>query len=1018
MKRSVLYLGLGALLLMSCQKETGIEPAAGTAAASYEVSFTAVSDVSPDSKVSLQEHGTSIWWMPGDAITVFRESGKSAQFTCDISEPSASAVFTGSFSEPLEDGEQVWAVYGNMHSGPTFSGGTLSGLRVPDKQEVPAGGFDRQAVLLVATSTDKTLTFKNVCGGIKFSVSRDDITKVFINTNTIDQIESLTGPVAVTFDESGIPLVTNTSDFPQLTVTPSEGDAFIPGEMYYVMLIPGELKHGFYFSFCSDSKGIGYYRNAKQREIKRSVFGRLIGVDSHVSCWSRDALTLEGVDLGLPSGTIWATTNLGASKQEEFGFYYAWGEVEPKVDFTENNYSLWETESGPIYKYNTDSSKGEVDNLVRLLPEDDAAYAATAGEWRIPTNDEWEELRTGCDWAVTSIGGVSGLEATSKTNGSKLFLPLGGGYVGTLLWNAWADTFYWSMDLALSNTSRAVAFLAREININLGYSWSNICARRAGVQIRAVSGTPYPPAVAVPEAVDLGLPSGVKWASANLGAISEEGTGNFYAWGDTEPHTSFNGWPGYKWCAGSYSALTKYCWYSGYSYDGQTIDFKKYLDVEDDAAKAALGGLWRVPSKDEQDELRNFCNWTWTTKNGVNGYEVTSTVNGNSIFLPATGYCDEGTMYEKGTGGSYWSSFSDDINGVNAISFDASSTCVHERIARCRGLQIRPVYGEYVNVSGVSFPQSEMTLQIGQSYSLNAESIVTPSNASNRSCVWSVSDESVLRIDIPHIYDHFTFTALDEGTATITVTSIDGGYTASCTVTVKGTPIPVKDPLFKQYLLDNYDLNSDGEISEKEAAQITEINVWAISGLKSLQGIEYMPELESIRGAYCGLEEVDTSSNPKLTILSIGANSYTSIDVSHNTKLEVLEVDNTNITSIDVSMLTELWHLHVSNTAMSNLDVSNNTKLEYLGCYGCCLSSIDLSANTSLRSIEIRKNYLETLDVSMCPNLLYLSCSPMNDADGNNLLRTLYVSEGQNIRNVTSDRSSDSIPDETQIVVK
>ena len=104
--------------------------------------------------------------------------------------------------------------------------------------------------------------------------------------------------------------------------------------------------------------------------------------------------------------------------------------------------------------------------------------------------------------------------------------------------------------------------------------------------------------------VDLGLPSGLKWAVCNVGADSPEGYGFYFAWGETETKSRYS-WNTYKWCNGSYYTQTKYCTNSSYG----TVDNKTTLDLSDDAARANWGGSWRMPTKAEQDELRNNCTW-------------------------------------------------------------------------------------------------------------------------------------------------------------------------------------------------------------------------------------------------------------------------------------------------------------------------------------------------------------------------------------------------------------------------
>ena len=174
------------------------------------------------------------------------------------------------------------------------------------------------------------------------------------------------------------------------------------------------------------------------------------------------------------------------------------------------------------------------------------------------------------------------------------------------------------------------------------------------------------------EWVDLGLPSGLKWATCNVGATTPEEYGDYFAWGEVEPKTTYD-WSTYKYCAGSFSTMTKYCTQSSYGKDGFT-DNKTELDPEDDAATANWGGAWRMPTAVEQQELIANCIWTWTTQNGVYGRKVTGS-NGNSIFLPAAGYMRAGTLNDAGSYGSYWTSslYADYPYDVYGVSFHSGN---------------------------------------------------------------------------------------------------------------------------------------------------------------------------------------------------------------------------------------------------------------------------------------------------------------------------------------------------------
>ena len=189
--------------------------------------------------------------------------------------------------------------------------------------------------------------------------------------------------------------------------------------------------------------------------------------------------------------------------------------------------------------------------------------------------------------------------------------------------------------------------------------------------------------------IDLGLPSGLLWAETNIGAEKPADDGNYYAWGETEPQSSnAYTWSSYK-HATSLSNLTKYN-----STDGKTV-----LDKEDDAAYVNWGSSCRMPTRDDFTELRESsnCTWTWTSQttsdgSSINGYTVTSIKNGNSIFLPASGYRDYGSLYYHGSYGFYWSSTLDSNYSCYAYYiFFNSSGHNQSNYNRYNGYAIRPV---------------------------------------------------------------------------------------------------------------------------------------------------------------------------------------------------------------------------------------------------------------------------------------------------------------------------------------
>ena len=157
----------------------------------------------------------------------------------------------------------------------------------------------------------------------------------------------------------------------------------------------------------------------------------------------------EWVDLGLPSGTLWATCNVGASAPEEYGDYFAWSETVPKDEYTYENYKWWyfdENGNRYISKYNTNNNFGPVDNKTELEPEDDAARVYMGTSWRIPSLEQVVELVNTCVWQWTERNGVNGHLVTGP-NGNTMFLPAAGYRDGSSLEYVGTYGNYWSRSL-------------------------------------------------------------------------------------------------------------------------------------------------------------------------------------------------------------------------------------------------------------------------------------------------------------------------------------------------------------------------------------------------------------------------------------------------------------------------------------------------------------------------------------------------------------------------------------------
>jgi hypothetical protein len=173
----------------------------------------------------------------------------------------------------------------------------------------------------------------------------------------------------------------------------------------------------------------------------------------------------------------------------------------------------------------------------------------------------------------------------------------------------------------------------------------------------------------IPVMIDLGLPSGTKWADRNLGADSQEDRGDYFRFGEVKPFTKNS---------------------PEYHYDKKTGSI---AGSDSDAATFILGEEWKTPTEEQIMELMEHCNSEWTTQNGVSGIKITGP-NGNTIFLPAAGfiqYNKSGEVKFVGKDGHYWSvTLNDDISG-RSLYFGNGGLCWNNKTRRSDGLTIRPV---------------------------------------------------------------------------------------------------------------------------------------------------------------------------------------------------------------------------------------------------------------------------------------------------------------------------------------
>ena len=191
----------------------------------------------------------------------------------------------------------------------------------------------------------------------------------------------------------------------------------------------------------------------------------------------------EWVDLGLPSGTLWATCNVGANSPEEYGDYFAWGETTTKSSYSWSTYKYCKGSSSTMTKYCTSSYYGTVDNKTELEPSDDAATVNWGSGWQMPSKEQCQELinssYTTTTW--TTRNGKYGRKITSKSNGNSIFLPAAGCRNDTSLNSAGGSGYYWSRSLETSSS-----YFAYYQSFNSSYIHTFLDCRYFGQSVRPV----------------------------------------------------------------------------------------------------------------------------------------------------------------------------------------------------------------------------------------------------------------------------------------------------------------------------------------------------------------------------------------------------------------------------------------------------------------------------------------------------------------------------------------------------
>ena len=302
-----------ALMSLACSREEELP----VSSEGIEITVTAVREgYAPDTKTVLMPDG-SVEWLPTDEISIFYGEGKDqnggSRFTAQNTEQTAVAEFKGRLEgvfaggEAFTDGKYLYGVYPYSLKN-SFDNGVVT-VTLPANQTAVEGTFASNLFLTMARSQDVNLAFYNICGGIKFTVSREDIVSVSLKGNSG---EILAGTANVAFDESGKPAVLNgeVGSEDEITVYAPAGGTFEVGKEYYMVAYPAKFTSGYTMTFRTSDMKEGTFAGSNEAEILRSNFSVLDKADEKVSTWTDITSAGGGINSGVYLGIMGFNDNL------------------------------------------------------------------------------------------------------------------------------------------------------------------------------------------------------------------------------------------------------------------------------------------------------------------------------------------------------------------------------------------------------------------------------------------------------------------------------------------------------------------------------------------------------------------------------------------------------------------------------------------------------------------------------------------------------------------------------------
>ena len=521
-KRQLTYGAMAALALAlgltSCQNELAeLTPSGGE-----RITLSVTQDDAAGTRTYLNDD-KKVVWSEGDALSLFDTKNINQPFELTKGAGSTTGEFGGTVS--VDSRKEYCAVY-PYDADYTFSSGTVTGVTLPAEQTAVANGFDKSAAIMTGYTTDaKNLAFKQLCAFVQITTESATKKIVFKANGT----ESLAGTLSVAIDEDGIGTATVTSGGTgTVTLVPAGNEESIAAGTYLIAVLPGTLEQGFTME-CIGTDGDGLTRsyNGSTSVLNRKAVINM-GTASTSEGWNfvhecthtyakgayaptaNNGTGEEGtdwVDLGIRMNgkkILFATRNLGAEHEYDYGDYFAWGATEPLCIGYDQNDGVVSASNATAYvtkHWKDGKSDGYTDantpyfngstytkytdaNAV-LAAEDDAASVQWGADWRMPTYEEMLALVENTTYVETDDykgTGISGYIFTGKGDfgNASLFIP------GAGFFNGGAATFYHRHGLYWSSTLKYISNGNCLSILGMSYVQGANASRRNGLSVRAV----------------------------------------------------------------------------------------------------------------------------------------------------------------------------------------------------------------------------------------------------------------------------------------------------------------------------------------------------------------------------------------------------------------------------------------------------------------------------------------------------------------------------------------------------